>query len=57
MFRCNCCGNIFEEPKLVMESRGEFWGSPAYESMYYCPFCGDEDFEEYRKIEDEGEEE
>lgn len=45
-FRCNNCGCEFDEPKRVKESRGEFWGAPAYETMYCCPSCGSDDLEE-----------
>ena len=55
MFKCEC-GAIFEEPKLVRESRGEFWGVPCWEDMYYCPYCGDSCFDEYNE-EDEEEDE
>lgn len=57
MLRCNDCGwlGYFEELKRVEESRGEFWGAPAYETMYYCPCCGGEDIDDY-KGEDEDEE-
>lgn len=48
-FRCNDCGNYFEEYEEVEEDRGEFWGMPAYETMYYCPFCGSEDFDEVKE--------
>lgn len=46
MFKCNDCGSKFYQPEDVYESRGEFWGMPAYEVMYYCPICGSEDFDE-----------
>ena len=52
-FRCEC-GCEFDEPEAVQESRGEFWGMPAYETMYYCPACGDTCFDE---ITDDDEEE
>lgn len=51
---CNNCGKTFDEPASWRESRGEFWGSPCYETLYGCPFCGDEDIEEEPE-EDEGE--
>lgn len=46
-YRCVNCGRIFEEDDIVRkeESRGEFWGMPCYETMYYSPCCKD-DFEE-----------
>lgn len=51
-FVCLDCGREFDEPKAVQESRGEFWGVPAYETMYYCPYCNG-DFEEVQDTEDE----
>ena len=44
-FRCDKCGKIFDWPKEVRESRGEYWGIPCWETMYYSPCCTD-DFEE-----------
>lgn len=55
MYKCNDCDAIFENPKCVSEYRGEYWGAPAYEDMYYCPECGSDDYEEYREEEDEEE--
>lgn len=48
MLRCCDCGWIGtgDELKAVEESRGEFWGTPAYETMYYCPCCGSDDIED-----------
>lgn len=46
MFKCYECEKLFENPKRVSESRGEFWGMPAYEDVYYCPNCGSEAFGE-----------
>lgn len=51
MYKCNCCGELFEEPEVISveEDRGEYWGVPCSETMYYerCPHCGEEDdFEE-----------
>lgn len=37
---CIDCGREFNEPKVVSENVGDFWGAPAYETFYYCPFCG-----------------
>lgn len=55
---CKCCncGRIFYENELVSieESRGEFWGFPAYETCYYSPCCEEDweyvDEEEIKKI-------
>lgn len=42
MVRCCDCGWIGEpeELKAEQESRGEFWGMPAYEAVDHCPECG-----------------
>lgn len=61
MYKCNDCGNKFHEyeMKKVEESRGEFWGMPCYETIYLCPYCCSEDFDEYKEKEytDDGESE
>ena len=44
-YKCEC-GCVFDRPRAVRESRGEFWGVPCYETMYYCPACGDGCFDE-----------
>ena len=46
-YKCIECGHIFEEgeQKQWTESRGEFWGMPASETMTGCPYCGG-DYEE-----------
>lgn len=46
IYKCNDCGKEFLEPQAVEEDRGEFWGMPCSETMYYCPECGSGDFEE-----------
>lgn len=53
MLRCDDCGNTFETEDLdyYTECVGEFWGSPAYETFYVCPYCGSDCYEEY---EDDG---
>lgn len=45
-YKCNDCEREFDEPESYEEYMGEFWGSPAYETFYYCPFCGSDDYEE-----------
>lgn len=52
MFKCNDCGGTFEDPKIVNEYRGEFWGQPSYEEVGYCPYCGSDDWGE-KEIDDE----
>lgn len=49
MLRCAECGwtGTFEELRPVEEFRGEFWGMPAYEMMYYCPACGSDEVDDY----------
>lgn len=49
MLRCADCGWVGEpeELKRIEEFRGEFWGVPAYEAMYYCPVCGSDDIDDY----------
>lgn len=55
MVKCFDCGWIgdAEELKAVEESRGEFWGMPAYETMYYCPCCGSDCIDDYNGEEDD----
>lgn len=54
MFHCIDCGIDFDEPAQWQESRGEYWGTPAYETCYSCPFCqGDFEEKENEEIEDE----
>lgn len=45
MFVCNHCKQMFETPKTIQESRGEFWGFPCTEKIPVCPFCERDDFE------------
>ena len=53
MFKCNCCGKTFEEPMVVRESRGEYWGFPCYENIAVSPCCK-EDFTEGKMYHVEG---
>jgi len=39
-YECDACGARFSEPAAGRESRGEFWGGPAYEETKCCPRCG-----------------
>ena len=45
-FKCEECGKLFGYPKIVKESRGEYWGIPCHEDVAYCPHCGGWDFHE-----------
>lgn len=55
--KCNDCGKTFDEPISWIESRGEFWGSPCFETLYGCPYCKSDDIEEETDETDEDEEE
>lgn len=50
--KCLECGKVFEDDEIAhwQESRGEFWGFPAYETMSGCPDCQG-DYEEAEKCE------
>ena len=39
MYICTECKQVFDEPIEWKESRGEYFGSPAYETLVGCPFC------------------
>lgn len=59
MFKCECCGEIFEEPHIrVFKEYHEFWGMSCYEALTEatCPECGSEDFREYDEDEEAEEE-
>ena len=47
MQKCLECGEVFEDDEVEQwkESRGEFWGVVAYETVSGCPACGG-DYEE-----------
>jgi len=48
MYKCEECKFVFERPDVWKESRGEFWGMPAFEEVTGCPNCNSGDFEEYK---------
>lgn len=56
MQKCLECGKVFEDDEIAhwQESRGEFWGFPAYESMSGCPHCHGA-CEEFNEDEEEAE--
>lgn len=37
MFKCLECGHIFDQPRIIEESRGECFGYEAYERIGVCP--------------------
>lgn len=49
MYKCTECGRTFDDGNIATweESRGEFWGQPAYERMCGCPYCYSSDYEEF----------
>lgn len=51
MFQCCDCSNYFVSPKVIRESRGEWFGVPSYEDVYKCPFCSDDMGYEFEEIE------
>ena len=53
MFKCTACGELFETPKMISESRGEFWGIPCCEDVPVSPCC-DDDFVEVKEYHAEG---
>lgn len=40
MLQCSCCGRWCREASPFWQSRGEYFGSPAWEELLGCPFCG-----------------
>lgn len=52
MYICDDCGSVFEDDELKeVKEWSEAWGHPVYESFYYCPFCGSDDYHAYREHE------
>ena len=54
-YRCCECGEIFDEEDIVeiQEDRGEFWGMPCTETMYYSPCCTDDFDDAYEEDEED----
>ena len=48
MLKCNYCGEIFEDPKILRDYHNELDGSP-YEEIPVCPWCRDADIEKVHK--------
>ena len=52
MYICDDCGSVFEEDELKeVKEWSEAWGHPVYESFYYCPFCGSDDYHAFKEPE------
>lgn len=43
-FKCSCCGEVFNEPRVVRETHGFTDGFA--ETFYVCPYCGG-DYDDY----------
>lgn len=58
-FRCNNCGAVFDDPKLIETTYEDYngvarlFGSKTPLEYYACPYCYDEDFDEIEDEEDE----
>lgn len=50
--RCYHCGELFapEDAETKRVYVGEFWGTPAYDSVDVCPNCGSDDVEEIEQL-------
>lgn len=42
-YKCLNCNETFDEPDSRQEYMGEFWGMPAYDTIYICPHCGSDE--------------
>lgn len=51
-FICDNCGREFEMPVTIKEYRGEYFGMPAYEEIWVCPHCEDNNFYEVEEEEE-----
>ena len=55
MWRCENCGETFDEPKIVCEDHGydtEICHIPYYEYVDHCPICDSTDIDEYEEEEE-----
>lgn len=46
---CNNCGAAFDEPQVLSEPAGEYFGTPVHVEISICPVCGSDDIEESGK--------
>ena len=56
MYKCSCCGEIFDEPDYItirenLDGEHGWWTH----NEDFCPYCGSEDFEDYDIFEEEQE--
>lgn len=49
---CDWTGDPLEL-KRSEEYRGEFWGMPAYETVYCCPECGSDNIDDFTEDDEE----
>lgn len=49
MFVCLECGEMFEEPLILYDNLGEFWGAPAQDAYGACPNCKSDQIDEADK--------
>lgn len=49
MYRCERCGELFDDPEMRTEVVGEYMGAPAKETYAVCPWCGDDELEEMNR--------
>ena len=50
IYVCHECGKSFDVRKCLHEHVGDFWGQPAYEDNYICPYCESDDLSRMEDI-------
>jgi DNA-directed RNA polymerase subunit RPC12/RpoP len=59
MYKCSNCDEVFDEPKTERTTYEHYYGVddlfPNHHSLYLdvCPYCGDEEIEEFEEEEEE----
>jgi len=43
MMKCERCNTVFEDPKIIRDSRPDHFGHPCSEEYVVCPHCGSDD--------------
>lgn len=53
MVKCEKCKKIFDDSEMIKKEAyvGEFWGMPAYDSYYVCPYCKSDELIDYEEEE------